>query len=66
MAADIEVAGRGIVAACIPNGLGIGFLSWTILDGIDDDGLVSVPGTAATRPTSAAVRPPLPQIEARA
>lgn len=64
----LEVADLGTAAAYIRNGLGIGFLSWSILDATDDAGLVTVPvvdrelcwrlyvATSATRPTSAAVR----------
>lgn len=73
----LEVADLGTAAAYIRNGLGIGFLSWTILDEIDDDGLVTVPvtdqelcwrlhvATSAKRPPSAAVRALLALIEHR-
>ncbi|ORA10436.1 LysR family transcriptional regulator [Mycobacterium asiaticum] len=73
----LEVADIGTAAAYIRNGLGIGFLSWSILDDIDDDGLVSVPvsdqslswrlyvTTSATRSPSAAVRALLSLIEER-
>ncbi|OBJ87925.1 LysR family transcriptional regulator [Mycobacterium asiaticum] len=73
----LEVADIGTAAAYIRNGLGIGFLSWSILDDIDDDGLVTVPvsdqslswrlyvTTSATRSPSAAVRALLSLIEER-
>lgn len=71
----LEVADLGTAAAYIRNGLGIGFLSWSILDDIDDSGLVTVPvadydlrwrlyvATSATRPPSAATRALLSLIE---
>ncbi len=64
----LEVSDIGTAATYIRNGLGIGFLSWTMLDGSDDAGLVTVPvsdcdltwrlyvATSATRPPSAATR----------
>jgi DNA-binding transcriptional LysR family regulator len=64
----VEVADIGTAATCIRKGLGIGFLSWSILDGIDSSGLVSVRitghdlqwrfyvATSATRQASAATR----------
>lgn len=73
----LEVADIGTAAAYIRNGLGIGFLSWSILDDIDDDGLVTVPvsdqslswrlyvTTSATRSPSSAVRALLSLIEER-
>lgn len=73
----LEVADLGTAAAYIRKGLGIGFLSWSILDDIDDAGLVTVPvadqelcwrlyvATSATRPTSAAVRALLSRRERR-
>jgi DNA-binding transcriptional LysR family regulator len=73
-----EVADLGTAAAYIRNGLGIGFLSWSILDDIDDAGLVTVPiadqelmwrlyvTTSANRRPSAAVRSLLTLIEERA
>lgn len=74
---SLEVADLGTAARYIRNGLGIGFLSWSILDDIDDAGLVTVPvadqdlcwrlyvATSATRPTTAAVRALLSLIEKR-
>jgi DNA-binding transcriptional LysR family regulator len=71
----LEVADIGTAAAYIRNGLGIGFLSWSILDDIDDSGLVTVRvvdcdlrwrlyvATSATRPPSAAARALLSLIE---
>ena len=71
----MEVADLGTAAAYIRNGPGIGFLSWSILDGIDDSGLVTVPvadydlrwrlyvATSATRPPSAATSALLSLIE---
>lgn len=73
----LEVADIGTAAAYIRNGLGIGFLSWSILDDIDDDGLVTVPvadqslswrlyvTTSATRSPSAAARALLSLIAER-
>jgi DNA-binding transcriptional LysR family regulator len=73
----LEVADLGTAAAYIRSGLGIGFLSWSILDDIDDDGLVTVPiadqeliwrlyvTTLANRSPSAAVRALLALIEER-
>src|SRR6201999_2989920 len=64
----LEVSDIGTAATYIRNGLGIGFLSWTMLDDSDDAGLVTVPvsdcdltwrlyvATSATRPPSAATR----------
>ena len=66
----VEVADLGTAATYIRTGLGIGFLSWSILDDIDDSGLATVRiadydlewrlyvTTSATRPTSAATRGP--------
>ncbi|CAM3333706.1 LysR family transcriptional regulator [Mycobacterium intermedium] len=71
----IEVADLGTAAGYIRNGLGVGFLSWSILDGIDDSGLVTVRiadqdltwrlyvATSAARPPSAAARALLALIE---
>ena len=71
----VEVADIGTAATYIRNGLGIGFMSWSILDAIDDSGLVTVPvadcdlrwrlyvATSATRPPSAATRALLSLIE---
>jgi DNA-binding transcriptional LysR family regulator len=71
----LEVADLGTAAAYIRNGLGIGFVSWSILDDMDDSGLVTVPvadhelrwrlyvATSATRPPSAATRALLSLIE---
>lgn len=71
----VEVADIGTAATCIRKGLGIGFLSWSILEGIDSSGLVSVRiaghdlqwrlyvATSATRQASAATRPLLALIE---
>jgi DNA-binding transcriptional LysR family regulator len=71
----VEVADIGTAATCIRKGLGIGFLSWSILDGIDSSGLVSVRitghdlqwrlyvATSATRQASAATRALLALIE---
>lgn len=65
----------GTAATCIRKGLGIGFLSWSILAGIDSSGLVSVRitghhlqwrlyvATSATRQASAATRALLALIE---
>ncbi|MDT5223426.1 MAG: hypothetical protein QOG19_833 [Mycobacterium sp.] len=73
----LEVADLGTAAAYIRNGLGIGFLSWSILDDIDDADLVTVPiagqeliwrlyvTTSANRLPSAAVRALLTLIEER-
>lgn len=71
----VEVADIGTAATCIRKGLGIGFLSWSILEGIDSSGLVSVRvtghdlqwrlyvATSATRQVSAATRALLALIE---
>jgi DNA-binding transcriptional LysR family regulator len=71
----VEVADIGTAATCIRKGLGIGFLSWSILDGIDSSGLVSVRitgqdlqwrlyvATSASRQASAATRALLALIE---
>jgi DNA-binding transcriptional LysR family regulator len=71
----VEVADIGTAATCIRKGLGIGFLSWSILDGIDSSGLVSVRvtghdlqwrlyvATSATRQASAATRALLALME---
>jgi DNA-binding transcriptional LysR family regulator len=65
---SLEVADLGTAASYIRNGLGIGFLSWSILDDIDDSGLATVRiadndlrwrlyvATSATRTLSAATR----------
>ena len=64
----LEVADIGTAATYIRNGLGIGFMSWSILDVSDDAGLVTVQvadcdltwrlyvATSAVRPPSAATR----------
>lgn len=74
-AVTLEVVDLGTAAAYIRKGLGIGFLSWSILKEIDDAGLVSVPvaghdlcwrlyiTTSAARSPSAAVRALLTLIE---
>lgn len=71
----VEVADIGTAAVCIRKGLGIGFLSWSILEGIDSSGLVSVRitghdlqwrlyvATSANRQASAATRALLALIE---
>ncbi len=71
----VEVADMGTAATCIRKGLGIGFLSWSILEGIDNSGLVSVRitghdlrwrlyvATSATRQASAATRALLALID---
>ena len=71
----VEVADIGTAATCIRKGLGIGFLSWSILEGIDSSGLASVRiaghdlqwrlyvATSATRQASAATRALLALIE---
>jgi DNA-binding transcriptional LysR family regulator len=71
----LEVADLGTAASYIRNGLGIGFLSWSILDDIDDSGLATVRiadydlqwrlyvTTSATRTPSAATRALLSLIE---
>lgn len=71
----VEVADLGTAATYIRNGLGIGFLSWTILDEIDDFGLATLRvsdydlewrlfvTTSAARSTSAATRAVLALIE---
>ncbi|WP_415822845.1 LysR substrate-binding domain-containing protein, partial [Mycobacterium senriense] len=71
----VEVADIGTAATCIRKGLGIGFLSWSILEGIDSSGLVSVRitgpdllwrlyvATSATRQASAATQALLALIE---
>jgi DNA-binding transcriptional LysR family regulator len=71
----VEVADLGTAAAYIRNGLGIGFLSWSILDDIDDSGLATLRitdydlewrlyvTTSAIRPPSAATRALLSLIE---
>ncbi|HSS25495.1 MAG TPA: LysR family transcriptional regulator [Mycobacterium sp.] len=71
----VEVADLGTAAAYIRNGLGIGFLSWSILDDIDDSGLATLRitdydlewrlyvTTSAIRPTSAASHALLSLIE---
>ncbi|OBB84026.1 LysR family transcriptional regulator [Mycobacterium colombiense] len=71
----VEVADMGTAATCIRKGLGIGFLSWSILEGIDSSGLVSVRisghdlqwrlyvATSASRQASAATRALLALIE---
>ena len=73
----LEVADVGTAATYIRNRLGIGFLSWSLFDGIDDSGLVTVRvadcdlrwrlyvATSATRPPSAATRALLSLIEER-
>ncbi|BBZ46143.1 LysR family transcriptional regulator [Mycobacterium parmense] len=71
----LEVADLGTAATYIRNGLGIGFLSWSILDEIDDSGLATVKiadhdmqwrlyvATSAMRPPSAAARALLALME---
>ena len=71
----VEVADLGTAATYIRNGLGIGFLSWSILDEFDDSGLATVRiadydldwrlyvTTSANRTTSAATRALLTLIE---
>jgi DNA-binding transcriptional LysR family regulator len=71
----VEVADLGTAATYIRNGLGIGFLSWSILDEIDDFGLTTVRitdydlewrlyvTTSALRPPSAATRALLSLID---
>ena len=71
----LEVADIGTAATYIRNGLGIGFMSWSMLDASDDSGLVTVRvgdcdltwrlyvATSATRPSSAAARALLSLIE---
>jgi DNA-binding transcriptional LysR family regulator len=71
----VEVADLGTAAAYIRNGVGIGLLSWSILDDIDDSGLATVGiadydltwrlyvTTSAIRPPSAATRALLSLIE---
>lgn len=71
----VEVADLGTAATYIRTGLGIGFLSWSILDDFDDSGLATVRvadydlewrlyvTTSATRPTSAATGALLAMIE---
>jgi DNA-binding transcriptional LysR family regulator len=71
----VEVADIGTAAVCIRKGLGIGFLSWSILEGIDSSGLVSVRitghdlqwrlyvATSANRQASAATRALLALME---
>lgn len=71
----LEVADLGTAARYIRNRLGIGFLSWSILDDIDDSGLATVRiaefdlewrlfvTTSALRPHSAATRALLELIE---
>jgi DNA-binding transcriptional LysR family regulator len=73
----VEVADLGTAATYIRNGLGIGLLSWTILEDIDDAGLATVRiadydlqwrlfvTTTALRPLSAATRALLALIEER-
>ena len=73
----VEVADLGTAATYIRNGLGIGLLSWTILEDIDDSGLATVRiadydlewrlfvTTSALRPPSAATRAVLALIEER-
>jgi DNA-binding transcriptional LysR family regulator len=73
----VEVADLGTAATYIRNGLGIGLLSWTILEDIDDSGLATVRiadydlewrlfvTTTALRPLSAATRALLALIEER-
>ncbi len=73
----LEVADVGTAATYIRNRLGIGFLSWSMFDGIDDSGLVTVRvadcdlrwrlyvAASATRPPSAATRALLSLIEER-
>ena len=71
----LEVADWGTAAAYIRNGLGIGFMSWSVLDGIAPSGLVTVRiadyeliwrlyvATSASRPPSAATRALLSLIQ---
>ncbi|HEY0227657.1 MAG TPA: LysR family transcriptional regulator [Mycobacterium sp.] len=71
----VEVADLGTAATYIRNGLGIGFLSWSILEDIDESGLATVRiadhdlewrlfvTTSALRPPSAATRALLALIE---
>ncbi|SPM33212.1 DNA-binding transcriptional regulator, LysR family [Mycobacterium rhizamassiliense] len=71
----VEVADLGTAATYIRNGLGIGFLSWSILDHIDDSGVTTVRisdydlqwrlfvTTSALRPPSAATRALLALLE---
>jgi DNA-binding transcriptional LysR family regulator len=71
----LEVADVGTLATHIRNGLGVGFLSHLILDGIGESGLVTVPladyeliwrlyvATAAARPPSPAARALLSLLE---
>ncbi|MGB9224916.1 LysR family transcriptional regulator substrate-binding protein, partial [Mycobacterium sp.] len=71
----LEVADLGTAASYIRNGLGIGFLSWSVLDDIDDSGLATVRiadydmqwrlyvTTSATRAPSAATRALLSLID---
>jgi DNA-binding transcriptional LysR family regulator len=71
----LEVADIGTTTTHIRNGLGIGFLSWSMLDKIDDSGLVTVRiadydlewrlyvATSAIRPRSAATGAVLSLIE---
>lgn len=71
----MEVADWATAATYIRSGLGIGFMSWSILDGIDESGLVTVGisdhelvwrlyvATSASRPPSAATRALLSLIE---
>jgi DNA-binding transcriptional LysR family regulator len=73
----VEVADLGTAATYIRNGLGIGLLSWTILEDIDDAGLATLRiadydlqwrlfvTTTALRPLSAATRALLALIEER-
>jgi DNA-binding transcriptional LysR family regulator len=74
---SVEVADLGTSATYIRNGLGIGLMSWTILEDIDDSGLATVRisdydlewrlfvTTSALRPISAATRALLDLIEER-
>ena len=71
----LEVVNLGTIPTHIRNGLGIGFLSWSILDEIDDSGLVTVRiadydlewrlyvATSAIRARSAATRAVFSLIE---
>ncbi|WP_256250282.1 LysR family transcriptional regulator [Mycobacterium malmoense] len=71
----VELADISTAAVYIRKGLGIGFLSWSIFDDIDDSGLVTVRiadydlqwrlyvATCVTRPPSAATRALLSLIE---
>jgi DNA-binding transcriptional LysR family regulator len=73
----VEVADVGTAATYIRNGLGIGFLSWSLFGDIDVSGLVTVRvadcdlrwrlhvATSATRPPSAATRALLSLVEDR-